>query len=330
MNLHENKELFEDAVIATSQHIGINPLYVEKDYWITRALKLLSEADKDHKAIFKGGTSLSKAHFIGYRFSEDIDIAISNADILSGNQRKTLIKKLAKAMTDGLDEIPTHGVTSKGSSYYRAIYGYEQIPALQISMPATAMPVRIGQLMIEINSFANPYPFEDCEIDNFIRIFLQATANDAMIRDYGMETFHINVLDKKRTAIEKLVSLFRFSLSVNYEEELIRKIRHFYDLYYLLQDMETQFYFDSPMFIEDLKSLLYHDRTIFDKPDGWNHKKLSTSPLLIRWSELWDRTLSRPYMSELSDLAYRPIPEADQVCRAISFLLEKIQQYEIK
>ena len=38
------------------------------------------------KAIFKGGTSLSKAHKIGNRFSEDIDIAISDADTLTGNQ----------------------------------------------------------------------------------------------------------------------------------------------------------------------------------------------------------------------------------------------------
>lgn len=30
MKLHENKELFRDAVLATSQQIGIREIYVEK------------------------------------------------------------------------------------------------------------------------------------------------------------------------------------------------------------------------------------------------------------------------------------------------------------
>lgn len=35
--------------------------------------------DKESRAIFKGGTSLTKAYGIGARFSEDIDIAIAEA-----------------------------------------------------------------------------------------------------------------------------------------------------------------------------------------------------------------------------------------------------------
>lgn len=38
MKLHENKELFQDAVTATSQQKGIPEIYVEKDYWVTLAL----------------------------------------------------------------------------------------------------------------------------------------------------------------------------------------------------------------------------------------------------------------------------------------------------
>ena len=34
MKLHENKNLFLDAIIATSQKLEIEPIYVEKDYWI--------------------------------------------------------------------------------------------------------------------------------------------------------------------------------------------------------------------------------------------------------------------------------------------------------
>ena len=93
MYLHENKKLFTDAVLATSEYLDIRPVYIEKDYWITRSLKLMTQNSNADKAIFKGGTSLSKAHKIGNRFSEDIDIAISDADVFTGNQLKMLIKR---------------------------------------------------------------------------------------------------------------------------------------------------------------------------------------------------------------------------------------------
>lgn len=35
MNLHDNKELFQDAIIATAQQKGIPQIYIEKDYWVT-------------------------------------------------------------------------------------------------------------------------------------------------------------------------------------------------------------------------------------------------------------------------------------------------------
>ena len=218
MNLHENKKLFADAVFATAEYLEINPVFVEKDYWITRSLKMLAQSDTDNRAIFKGGTSLSKAHFIGTRFSEDIDIAIVNASSLNGNQRKMLIRKLAKSMTAGLDEIPAPGVTSKGSSYYKAIYGYDRLAELNDSVTGT--PIKLGQIMVEINSFANPYPYEKCIIDNFIGTFLSASGKQSFIKQYGLEPFPLNVLDKRRTATEKIVSLLRFSLAPDFDIEL--------------------------------------------------------------------------------------------------------------
>lgn len=84
MKLHENRELFSDAMQAASRPIGegglgIKSIFIEKDYWICRSLSLMAANDKDNRAIFKGGTSLTKAYGIGSRFSEDIDVAISEA-----------------------------------------------------------------------------------------------------------------------------------------------------------------------------------------------------------------------------------------------------------
>ncbi len=50
MRLHENKELFADAIQAASRGIddgglGIRDIFIEKDYWICRSLRLMALAD---------------------------------------------------------------------------------------------------------------------------------------------------------------------------------------------------------------------------------------------------------------------------------------------
>ena len=89
--LHENKVLFRQVVSATAQAQNIDRLFVEKDYWITRSLALLSRSQYRDNMVFKGGTSLSKAYGLTHRFSEDIDVAVINANQFSPNQLKRLI-----------------------------------------------------------------------------------------------------------------------------------------------------------------------------------------------------------------------------------------------
>lgn len=324
MNLHVNRRLFADALLATAQYFDIQPIFIEKDYWITRSLKQLAEADAEGRAIFKGGTSLSKAHLIGSRFSEDIDVAIVNAASLNGNQRKTLIRRLAKAASAGLEEVVSPGVTSKGSSYYRAIYGYTQLAEMYVVQ--ADMPVRLGQIMLEINSFANPYPFEKCRIGSFIGDFLSATGNDGIREEYGLNDFSMNVLDKRRTAAEKIVSLLRFSLANDYTRELAKKIRHFYDLYFLATDPHCAEYFKSSDFANDINSLIAHDRALFDKPEGWSQRSLNESPLFNDLLGIWKNSLWSLYESELSVLAYKKIPSSHVVIQSVAALIEQVRK----
>ena len=209
MRLHENKQLFADAINAASRPkneggLGIKSIFIEKDYWICRSLKLMEEGDKDGKAVFKGGTSLSKAYGIGARFSEDIDVAIAEAWTLSGNQLKNLIRRTAKKMTAGLEEIIIPGVTSKGSHYHKAFYAYPRAVAIE-----QVGAIKAGQLLVEINSFANPYPTQKCTLSSFLTDFIIQSGNESLIEQYEMQPFEVIVLDKRRTLTEKLVSLLR-------------------------------------------------------------------------------------------------------------------------
>ena len=315
MNLHENKQLFADAINAASRSkneggLGIKSIFIEKDYWICRSLKLMAEGDKGKKAVFKGGTSLSKAYGIGARFSEDIDVAIAEAWTLKDNQLKKLIRRTEKDMTEGLEEIVIPGVTSKGSHYRKAFYAYPRAVASE-----QVGAIKAGQLLVEINSFANPYPSQKCKLRSFLTDFIIQSGNESLIEQYEMQPFEITVLDKRRTLTEKLVSLLRCSLANNPMPELSAKIRHFYDLYFLLHDEEVHTYLQSEDFMADLKALFDHDQQKFEKPEGWQNKSMSDSPLLTDFHEVWNN-LKSLYLRELPGLAYQEIPSVSSVSTA--------------
>ena len=127
MILHEDKALFAEVILRASQPkenggIGINAAFIEKDYWITRALQQMSRSAAKDIAIFKGGTSLSKAYGIGARFSEDVDIAVVRNESMTDARMKTVIRSTEKAMSQGLTPIDRPGLTSKGSRYRKSYF----------------------------------------------------------------------------------------------------------------------------------------------------------------------------------------------------------------
>ena len=61
MKLHEDKTLFTQLLNFAANALNIRPEFIEKDYWLTRALQRMAQNKNTEKVVFKGGTSLSKA-----------------------------------------------------------------------------------------------------------------------------------------------------------------------------------------------------------------------------------------------------------------------------
>jgi predicted nucleotidyltransferase component of viral defense system len=95
MILHKDSRFFGYAIRAASDYLKINEEFIEKDYWITFVLRCLSKSRHADKAVFKGGTSLSKAYGLINRFSEDVDIAVIAESGKSGNEIKNIILKIS-------------------------------------------------------------------------------------------------------------------------------------------------------------------------------------------------------------------------------------------
>lgn len=82
MTFHKSSD-FVDAIESAAAHFKMRTIFIEKDYWVTHVLKNLSTSKLIDEVIFKGGTSLSKAHDCINRFSEDIDLAILKTEDMS-------------------------------------------------------------------------------------------------------------------------------------------------------------------------------------------------------------------------------------------------------
>jgi predicted nucleotidyltransferase component of viral defense system len=95
LNLSKNdrKALF----VLSAEKMGVDPIIIEKDFWVVFALHHLFSSKIPARLVFKGGTSLSKCHDVIKRFSEDIDITISRADLGFDIGYEALMQKSRKS-----------------------------------------------------------------------------------------------------------------------------------------------------------------------------------------------------------------------------------------
>ncbi len=80
----------------------------------------------------------------------------------------------------------------------------------------------------------------------------------------------------------------------------------------------------SDSFKKQFDAILQHDREMFEEPTGWQTKPISDSPLITNFSIVWDQ-LKEKYQTELSALAYRPIPVENDVANCFEELIKRIR-----
>jgi predicted nucleotidyltransferase component of viral defense system len=82
--LHDRRD-FDQLLAVVANDRGLDPMLVEKDYWIMHGLWGLQAQGFVFE--LKGGTFLSKCFGVIHRFSEDIDIRIEPPDDLEAAGR---------------------------------------------------------------------------------------------------------------------------------------------------------------------------------------------------------------------------------------------------
>lgn len=229
--LHNDRELFEQLILKTSEALGIKAEIIEKDYYVTLFLKELVLVSPD--IIFKGGTSLSKCYHLIDRFSEDIDLNIETETKPSESKRKQL-KSSIISVIDKLGFTLTNPENVKSRrDYNRYIIDYSSV------LGASYLK---EMLIVETAVYQRAFPTVRKTAGSLIYDFLSANGFDDFIKQYSLEPFELNVQSAERTMIDKLYALADYYLAGTTAEHS----RHIYDIYKLLSVVEIN---------DDLKNL---------------------------------------------------------------------------
>lgn len=217
MNLHINKELFDQAIIMASEAMMINPAIIEKDYYVTYLLKEMVTSEPD--IIFKGGTSLSKCYKLINRFSEDIDLTYdNNKHKMSEAKRRDFSHYVVQKIKNcGFELLNQNDIKSR-RNFNQYLIGYDSVYSIPSLKP---------HLIVETEVSVHSFPSEHQDADCFLYQYLKSQNRNDLISEYQLEPFLVKTQSLERTYIDKIFAICDYYLTLNYQGHS----RHLYDLH---------------------------------------------------------------------------------------------------
>lgn len=323
MTLHENPSLFRQAIQATTQRMGnqgkqIPEIFVEKDYWVTLALHRIFHGEAKDFAIFKGGTALSKCHRLIERFSEDIDMVVVRVKGDNGNTLKRKLKSLSGSIEDIMPEIDVPGVTNKKGMIRKTVHDYPK-------QDVQGIYGQVGKnITIESSWLGTFEPHVKSTVSCYITEMMKATGQQALIAQYGMQPFEVQVLSKERTFCEKIMSLVRFSYTDNPYDDLSQKIRHAYDLNRMLENEEIAGFFKGTAF-DDMLNIVGNDDVLgFKNNNHWLSHHPAEALIFKSPAETWEK-IRGTYQTTFKDMVTGTLPPEQELVNTLKQIAERLK-----
>lgn len=234
MFLHDNVKEFLELIESASAVSRIQEDLIEKDYYVS--LILAEIAANSELAVFKGGTSLSKAHHAVNRFSEDIDIAFCG-HIGASRRKKLKYNVIAPIATKLGLTITNFEKTQSDRDINNYTFAYRQL----CNSSAQVVP----EVRLETSMVTESFPVVELPIENYIASY----ASNVDVEKYGLQPFQMKVQSLERTFVDKIFAICDYYLA----GKTRRLSRHLYDLHKLYPRIA---------FDENLKTLFRQVRDI--------------------------------------------------------------------
>ena len=215
----------EVYVTRVAEATGIPPAHLEKDFWVIEVLRGASNASEATgcSVIFKGGTSLSKAHRIIQRFSEDVDLVVVLPEGGRGAKDSMLKTFVAAAeSTTGVEGTVNPSSASKGVKR-TTTYAY----------PTTHRSTLKPGVLMELGTRGGALPCRRLRIHSLIAEHAEAV--DLPVDFEEAAPVSLLVLEPVRTLVEKLV-LLHHAATEGDAQRRETTARHYYDVDRLLRD----------------------------------------------------------------------------------------------
>lgn len=239
-SLRDDPETLKALVSATAEAIGIDVAFIEKDFWVMEVLRaatrpcLVTDKEGANHAvslIFKGGTSLSRAHQLIERFSEDVDLLVAfppDAELSLGARDRVL-----KAICA---EVQAHlGLTDEACARITSTTGVKR--NVRYLHPAGYPSTDVTEgVLLEMGCRGGTYPTARHSIRSMIAEHAVDRLGDEEDAWEEFTPVDVVVLEPVRTLFEKLSLLHDAAsrYSPGQSTPLTTAGRHLYDVHQLL------------------------------------------------------------------------------------------------
>lgn len=229
---------------------------IEKDYWVVWLLDLLFSGPYADALTFKGGTSLSKAHKVIDRFSEDVDLTIDRGLIALDPAKSLEEPDLGRAQrtkrSKAFDDKTTDFIMQEFAPWLEAEIQKHLAGRAGDTPPALRVDEE-DPLNLFFDYPRNPAAEEDPYIKPFVRLEIGARGDRSpqaphIVKSYIEEEFPdeftgkipiaVNVLAIERTFWEKATILHSVCCRPEEKPPRERFSRHYYDVHHLAQDAD--------------------------------------------------------------------------------------------
>jgi hypothetical protein len=309
MKLFEHKD-FDQAILGAEQHFRarkLRPAIIEKDYYVTEALRIIAAAAPD-KIIFKGGTSLAKGWNLIQRFSEDIDIFL-DPRAFTPTLGKNGIDRELKRLRDAVDAHPALTFVAAES---QTIGGFGRNDRFSYTQRFGGTGEVANRVLLEAGTASGREPTAVVPLRSYLGQFLEETKTSLGADDEG--PFSLRLLHFRRTFVEKMFAIHgKVEILKRDRMPLGTYARHYYDLFQLAAQPEVIAMLKSGEYAAikndyDAISREYFGRSYF-QPEGMSFAK---SDALFPPAEL-GKIIGVEYEGQCKLLCYGPYPSWEEI-----------------